>query len=281
VSAPVVCSSLTVPAFATERTRVRIDLPRRATCFPTTGARRAVWMQQDDAGNIEDQLNRLWVKHADAWLSIIEAYWRVSENPAFAWLALALHLDPARENQPLPLWLAGYLATAANNMTTVIFAVDPKKVPGVIPQVLGLTRPKGRIIAEARELWTAGTLLGLYNALKSTADGTARAEQAHVYLCELWPFQSVKAAKDAVRRARQDVGRLLDARGLPVDAASVSAAAADALRLALAVDRLFRQFALSRPNLAELRATFGLTPERRSAIESAINRTVGPQAKKG
>lgn len=228
-----------------------------------------------DSGSAD--LDALYLRHADEWVSIFETYWKLSENPVFPWMAITLLLHQSRPAAPLPGWVAEYLYRSANNLMTAHVELNPPGVLSLIGRALGLSADKRNIFGDARSLWNAPLFVGIYESLVQRAPGTNRAEWACGEIRGIFGFQSDEAARVRVIENRMVVRALLVVRNEPFDDAAISKECGNAMLLHLLLSKYIEVIGAQGPreSVQTLKAIFDVPPPMRDAVEAAL-RDFGP-----
>jgi hypothetical protein len=218
-----------------------------------------------------EKVAEIAVKYADEWAGILEGFWKVSGNPAFAWLAMQLLCDPRRPAMPLPAWVTGCLWEAASNLGHVIFGLPPKEGPALLGQAIGLSAPKRSIIADAQALWDAPRLLGTYEEIRDHAPIKGRAERARAEIGRLWGMQSGDAVERRLSEARAMVRAVIEAQGKVADDDAVSRTCAEVVQMRRLLAGFVGGDLFPAENAEQLRASFEVPPARRDAIRAALD----------
>ena len=234
--------------------------------------------RQDDAGDSRRstlpalEIYKIYVNHAEAWSGIFEGFWLVSKNPAFAWMALELLLDPCRTPSQMPEWLRSYLWQSASNLNKVIWASDMKKVADLIPMALSLEKGGGRVIQDAQKLWQSPSVYGLYEYFKETApDGRSdKAQWAAERIHQQFELASVASAHDLIREAKRTVQAVIRVRGGDPTDALVSRVCMETLAVQEQFGGAFDSSDATSKSHKAFREFFTVPPPRRAAIRAAL-----------
>jgi hypothetical protein len=215
----------------------------------------------------------LMLRYADQWVVIFEGWWKLSQNPVFAWMALSLLLNPARPSAPLPDWLREYLWRTSENILAITSLAKPPSASASIAQALGLVKEGKKIIEDAKLLLESPVIYGLYEHFKANATsrrldrrGKSPAEWAQEEVQSLFKLQSRQVAEDRIREAKRTMCALfVVTRGRDPTDEVVSQECRASLTTALALTEIFGQ------NLStDLQGLFSMPPPRREAIKAAL-----------
>ena len=239
--------------------------PRERVLTPSPRAK-----ERDTTQEIQlEQLDLLYVKHADGWVRTFENWFGVYRNPVFAWMALEIHLDPRRTPQALPRWLSAYLVDSASNLLSGIFGLKPSDMPKLIGQALGLSAPTHSIIEDALTLWTDPVLVGRYESLIQQPPVKRSAQRAREIIRNEFKLQSAEAVRQRLIEARKTVRALLAANGDNTSDASVRAHCLQVLEVRLLTARLLDQSVSPELTPQGFRAMLDIPPNRR-AVSAAL-----------
>lgn len=220
-----------------------------------------------------DQIHAIVIKHAVSWSRVLEAWWTVSGgNPAFAWMALQLLLDPSAPDAPLPTWLRGYLHRTADNLVITCFQLTPREAPPLFGQALGLSAPARSIVLDAQTLWESPVLVALYEDFCRQAPSKNRAEWAREKLRQLYKLQSDEAVRQRLTDAKAAVRAVIEAQGRVADDKTVSANCDEALWVWSLIGERVKAAAVVTPTTELLRDTFFVPESRRAAVRAALLR---------
>jgi hypothetical protein len=98
-------------------------------------------------------------------LEELRAQYQVTQNPCFAWYALALIVQQPAPTV-LPDWLVVYFRGASQEVMGAVMTMKADDVPRFLGAALGITRGSKNLVPEWRELTGAGILLGRYELMK-------------------------------------------------------------------------------------------------------------------